>query len=72
MAQKRLQKFKTIVDIPVDAKLLKANSQLLELYVNIQKSEFAITGQGLNNQLLPKSTHQRYIDHILDDAEDMR
>ena len=51
MAQRRLQGAKTIVDIPVDAKLLLANSKMLELYVTLLKSEVrGIHGIGVGSQ----------------------
>ena len=37
-AEKRLKKMQTIVDIPDDAKLLRANTMMLELYVQIEAS----------------------------------
>ena len=36
-AEKRLKKFKTIVEIPDEAKLLRANTMMLELYVMISQ-----------------------------------
>lgn len=74
MAQKRLLSAKTVVDIPDDAKLLLANSKMLELYAILRKSEVGgIHGMGVGSQQQHASTsHSRYIDLVHDEAEAMR
>lgn len=58
----------------MDAKLLLANSRMLELYVTILKSEVrGIHGIGVGSQQqIASSSHQKYIDLVFDEADAMR
>ena len=47
-AEKRLKKFKTVVEIPDEAKLLMANCRMVELYATIQ--EEVQSNAGMNTK----------------------
>jgi len=64
-AEKRLKKFETIVEIPDEAKLLRANTMMLELYVTIMDSMYSITGMGKQNRHIK-------LDRVYEAAHEMR
>lgn len=51
-AEKRMKNFETVIQIPDEAKLLRANTMLLELYVVIVDSQFSVlSGRQKENRI---------------------
>ena len=64
-AEKRLKKFETDVEIPDEAKLLRANTMMLELFVTIMDSQYSITSGARQNR------HAKF-DRVYEFAHEMR
>lgn len=69
-AESRMQNFETLIEIPEDAKLLRANTMLLQLYVEIvHDQDMVLAGAGQLDK--GPNRHLKY-DSIYEQADEMR